>query len=249
MPILSASQTNVGLERPHNEDFIWINEDLGLFIVADGMGGHEAGEVASQLAATTAAQSIKHAVTHQTEPLSSAAMQKLLFQALQESNETVRAEAKRGGQQRKMGSTIVVGLIRLPHVYIVHAGDARAYLARESQLTQLTQDDSYVAELVAAGVLTRDAARNHPYGSIVTQAIGQDDPLDPTFTELTVTANDWLLFCSDGLTGMLDEAGIIHHIEQAQGDPIALVESLTEAANKAGGKDNISVIAIRVLPE
>lgn len=249
MPLISASKTSVGLERPHNEDYIWVNEDLGLFIVADGMGGHEAGEVASQLAATTAAQSIKHEVTHQMEPLSRVAIQQLLFNALQKSNDTVRAEANRGGQQRKMGSTIVVGLVRLPYVYIVHAGDARAYLARENQLTQLTQDDSYVAELVAAGVLSRADAKNHPYVSIVTQAIGQEEPLEPTFTELTVTTQDWLLFCSDGLTGMIDEDVILSHIEQAQGNPTTLVEDLTAAANEAGGKDNISVVAIHIVAD
>ncbi|MEM7034908.1 MAG: protein phosphatase 2C domain-containing protein [Chloroflexota bacterium] len=249
MPITSDYKTDVGQSRPHNEDYVWVDEDAGIFIVADGMGGHEAGETASLITATTAANSMREDIARQMEPIAGSVIKRLMFKALESSNQAVLAEANRDGQSRKMGATIVMSYVRSPYIYICHAGDARAYLARENQLTQLTQDDSFVAELVAAGVISNDEAKNHPYLPIVTQAVGQEQPLEPTFTELTLAPHDWIVLCSDGLTGMIDEDMILAHLQQANGDPTVVVESLTQAANEAGGTDNISVIAICVSPD
>jgi len=249
MPIVFAFKSDVGQIRKHNEDFIWVDEDVGIFIIADGLGGHEAGEVASRLTATTVAQSMQNDIGTGLEDLSVGEIKALMLKAFEISNEVVIAAANEDGQRRRMGATIVAVLVRLPAVYICHAGDTRAYLAREKTLSQLTQDDSFVAELIAAGVISKDEAKTHMYQSVVTKAIGQGQPLEPTFTELTVRPDDWLLMCSDGLTNMVSEETILAELQQAQGDPDYVVETLTDAANAAGGKDNISIVALRVLAD
>lgn len=248
MPILSAYKTDIGRMRTHNEDYVWVDGDAGIYIVADGLGGQEAGEVASQLTATTVAKLILDGIDG-LDNLSTTDIEKMMSKALEVSNETVLAIANQEGQVRKMGATIVVVLVKLPSVYICHAGDTRAYLARKGTLTQVTEDDSFVAELIAAGIISKEQAKTNLYRSVVTKAIGQDPPLDPTFTEFAVFPEDWLLVCSDGLTDMVDEAGIMKVIQASKGDPDYVVETLTKAANEAGGKDNISIIAIRILAD
>jgi protein phosphatase len=249
MSLLCAYKTDTGRLRKHNEDYVWTDETTGVFIVADGLGGQEAGEVASQITATTVARLITDGLNAGSAPPTPTELERLMLKALEDSNRAVLAAAHEDGQIRKMGATIVALVVRLPHVYICHAGDARAYLARGTALIQLTQDDSYVAELVAAGVISKEDAKHHPFMSIVTKAVGQEPPLEPTFTQLTVAANDWLLLCSDGLSNMVSDEGMLSHLQKANGSPQHLVEALTQAANEAGGKDNISVIAVRVLPD
>jgi serine/threonine protein phosphatase PrpC len=249
MQFIFACRSDVGRVHTHNEDYIWIDENKGIFIIADGLGGHEAGEKASELTATTVGQMISDGLVPGEAPLSTEAVKSLMVRALEVSNEAVLAAANEEGQKRKMGATIVVILVQLPQVYICHAGDARVYLAREMTLTQITEDDSFVAQLVAAGVISEDEAKTHIYHSVVTKAIGQSPPLEPTFTKLDVVPKDWLLMCSDGLTDMVNETQIMSVLQAANGDPDYVVNTLTSAANDAGGKDNISVIAIRVLAD
>jgi protein phosphatase len=249
MLIEFAYKSDKGQIRQHNQDYIWADGEAGVFIVADGMGGLEAGEVASQLSATTVARLIMEGLGGGQNQLPPGEVEQLMLKALESSNQAVLAAAREEGQIRKMGTTIVVVLVQLPTVFICHAGDTRAYLVRKATLTQLTEDDSYVAELVAAGVISKDDIKGHPFEHVVTKAIGQNSPLEPTFSQLNVEADDWLLLCSDGLTNMVSEEVLLLELNDANGDPNYVVDALTEAANKAGGKDNISVIAIRILPE
>ena len=249
MPIEFAYKTDRGQIRRHNQDYIWVDGKAGVFIVADGMGGQEAGEVASQLSATTVARLMMEGISDGQTPLSPDDVEQLMLKALEMSNQAVLTAAQEEGQTRKMGTTIVVVLVRLPTVFICHAGDTRAYLVRKATLTQLTEDDSYVAELVAAGVISKDDIKGHPFEHVVTKAIGQNSPLEPTFSQIKVEADDWLLLCSDGLTNMVSEETMLTELSKAKGDPNYVVDALTTAANEAGGKDNISVIAIRILPE
>lgn len=249
MSIEFAYKTDKGQIRRHNQDYIWVDGTAGVFIVADGMGGQEAGEVASQLSATTVARLIMEGIGDGQPQLSPAEVEQLMLKALEMSNQAVMTAAREEGQTRQMGTTIVVVLVQLPTVFICHAGDTRAYLVRQATLTQLTEDDSYVAELVAAGVISKDDIKGHPFEHVVTKAIGQNSPLEPTFTQLKVEADDWLLLCSDGLTNMVSEDRMLAEVNKAPADPNQVVDALTRAANEAGGKDNISVIAIRILPE
>jgi protein phosphatase len=243
MMLISAYKTDVGREAKYNQDYIWVDEQKGIFIVADGMGGAEAGELASELAAITTGQFIAasfEAKTHSFTPKA------LLVGALEAANDAVMAKAKELNQSRPMGAAIVVALVQLDKAYITHAGDARAYLANQAALTRLTTDDSWVARLVESGLVTEEQGRHHPLGNILTKAVGHESPLEPTFTEVTVAPGDWLLLCSDGLLKMFSDEQIQAEFAQNDRTPTQLVERLVEAANSAGGKDNISAVVIKI---
>ena len=243
-----ASKTDVGRRRGLNEDYVWVNEQAGIYIVADGMGGQEAGDLASQLAATMAGQFIATHLEQHIEPLSAMIAKELMTGAIEAANETVLMAAREAEQSRPMGAAIVVAVVKPPNIYISHVGDARAYLLQDSELIRLTEDDSWVAQLVAAGLLTEEKARHHPLGHVLTKAVGQNSPVEPTFTEVAAAAGNWLLLCSDGLWNMVNDEQILAELQESNDDPARAVEALVEAANEAGGKDNISVIVIKILP-
>lgn len=244
MSSISAHKTDVGQTAKHNQDFIWTDEQAGIYIVADGMGGQDAGELASELAATTTAQHIVSRL--KAGSLSTARVKDLMSAALEAANDTVMKAAEEAQQDRPMGAAIVVALVRPPTVCICHAGDARAYLVQKSALTRLTKDDSWVAQLLANGMITEEQAEHHPLGHILTKAIGHDSPLEPAFTEVTVAPGDWLILCSDGLWKMVGNEKLLATLQQPKATPASAVEILVAAANAAGGTDNISVIVIRI---
>lgn len=247
MTTIAASKTDVGRTAKHNQDYLWLDEAAGIFIVADGMGGQEAGELASELAATTAGQFIVARLAAETAPLSTPIAKDWVIGALEAANETVMTAALEAKQDRRMGAAVVLTLVRPPKAYICHAGDARAYLMHEANLTRLTTDDSWVAELVAKGFITEDQAQHHPLGHILTKAIGHESPLEPTFDEVTVVPGDWLLLCSDGLWKMIGDEQFFAALQAPGATPAQAAETLIEAANAAGGKDNISLIVIRIV--
>ncbi len=243
MNIQSASKSDTGQVADHNEDFLWVHESAGVYIVADGMGGHEAGDIASELAATTVGKTLVMALPD--TPATFAAMKKLLTAAIEKANDVVRRASAEAAQVRRMGATIVVAVIRLPKMYIAHAGDARAYLGVNGTLVQLTDDDSWVAQLAASGIISDAERTNNRLSHIVTKAIGQGAPVNAAVAHVTVKPGNWLLLCSDGLWNMVDDAHILMAIQQNP-TPAALVDSLVQAANEAGGKDNISAIGIKI---
>jgi PPM family protein phosphatase len=163
---------------------------------------------------------------------------------VEEANKTVYHAAKEAGQKRNMGTTIVVTLVRSSVAYISHVGDARAYLVRGATMMQLTKDDSWKAQFGAKETNIPEGKFDH----ILTKAIGQDSRLEPSSTEIKMAPGDWLLLCSDGLWNMVEDDEILTILQQAKDDPNCAVESLVTAANAAGGKDNISVAAIKILP-
>ena len=265
MTVVSAHKTDTGRVRDHNEVYIWVDEEAGVYIVADGLGGHEAGEVASGLAATTVGEMIAARIAGGAALLSAEAAKELLTDSIETANEKVSAAAEEEKQDQRMGTVIVVALVRPPIVYdihvgfgrayflrpcvayVSHAGDARAYLARGSTISLLTEDDSLVAQLVADGAISEVEAREHPQRNLITKMVGQDSRVQPSFAEVVLEPGDWLLLCSDGLWDMLDDEAILGHLLKADGDPARATDALVSAANLAGGKDNISVIAIRLL--
>lgn len=246
MTMISAHKTDIGRTSKHNQDYVWINEPTGIYIVADGMGGQDAGEIASELAAMTIGYFIVAGLKAEGDPLSTAAARNLMVEALEAANGTVMAAAKEARQDLPMGAAIVVALVQPPTVYICHAGDARAYLVHDSSLTRLTTDDSWVAQLVASGLISEEQAQHHPLGHILMKAVGHESPLEPAFTEVAVAPGDWLLLCSDGFWKMVNKEEILAQFQATQRAPADVVEALVEAANTAGGKDNISVIVIRM---
>ncbi|MBN1218338.1 MAG: serine/threonine-protein phosphatase [Anaerolineae bacterium] len=248
MPIVSAYKSDTGRRRRRNEDFVWVNESTSLFIVADGMGGHEAGEVASQMAATTVGELITSELKVKTEPILPAIVTQMIIEAVEEANKTVYHAAKEAGQKRHMGTTIVVALVRSSVAYISHVGDARAYLVRGSTLMQLTQDDSWKVQFGTQESRSKFDIPEGKFEHILTKAIGQDATLNPSFTEVKLTPGDWLLLCSDGLWNMVEDNQILTELQKADDNPTQAVDALIAAANEGGGKDNISVAAIKILP-
>jgi protein phosphatase len=247
MITVSAYKSDIGLvkSQEQNEDFVWVDEQVGLFIVADGLGGYEAGEIASRLAATTAGQVIVDQLKAETKPLSSNKIKGLMTAAIEAANEAVYSAAQEAYQKRRMASTIVVALVQLPTVYISHAGDSRAYLIQGSTVTQLTVDDSWKTEF--GGVEQSAEGGRTGLDHILTKSIGQESKVEPSFRELTVASGDHLLLCSDGLWDMVTGQEILAEFEKAGDDLNQAVEALVGAANAAGGQDNISIIVIKML--
>lgn len=248
MPIISAYKCDVGRKRERNEDYAWVDNKIRLYIVADGMGGHEAGEVASQLAATTVGETIVDQISDLTEPVATATIEQIMIEAIESANETVFNAAKAAEQKRRMGATIVVALVRPNKAYISHAGDARAYLARGATIMQLTEDDSWGAKFAAADAQTQENVKKTRLGHVLTKAVGQEASVKPSFVEVATAPGDWLVLCSDGLWNMIEDEQTLAELKKAGNDPKQAVEALVTAANDAGGKDNITIIAIKILP-
>ncbi len=231
-----AGATSRGKIREQNEDAFWYNDSCA--VVCDGMGGHQAGEIASQIAVHTVAG---HSFLWD-DP------QDEIVQVIQSAHERILAEAERNNGYHGMGTTMT--LIAFPNAadpseaYLGHVGDSRAYLWRAGRLQQLTTDHSVAQELVRSGALDPTEVDSHPQRNMLTQALGAGIVQVET-AALTLQLNDGILLCSDGLTAALDEKAIASLLEQT-GSVSALAESMVDAADQAGGPDNTTVIVIRI---
>lgn len=249
MHVTAAAKTDTGCVRPHNEDYLWIHSPSGVYVIADGLGGRDAGDVAGRLAARMVGQIIADAVqAHRWSPTVTT-IRTIMTAAIETASKRLWSAAQTARQRRHMAATIVVALILPPHAYICHAGDTRAYLARAGQLLSLTDDHSLASQHVALGAVTETASRSHPYRHIVTKVVGQPDPVQPSFRHVLLEPGDWLLLCSDGLWNMLEDAVILRLLQQAGSHPAQAVAALVAAANAAGGMDNVSVVALRTSEE
>jgi len=244
MKLAAAYKTDTGLKRKRNEDYLWVDERAGVYVVADGMGGHEAGDTASRLAAITIGETI---VKGLQVAASAAEIKALLANAIEAANQAVWTASGEAGQTRRMGATVIAAITQLPQVYISHAGDTRAYLIRDKTLSRLTKDDSWAAQLVASGVISEDEAERHRNLHFVTKAVGQDSPVEPDFIQTSLNPGDYLLLCSDGLWNMVTDPQLLRKFKETNGNLAPLVDSLIEAANAAGGKDNITVIILKAV--
>ena len=227
-----SAQTNVGRQRALNEDSILALPPL--FAVADGLGGHEAGEVASALAVDTLRDHAPRAVDTPA-----------LVRAVQAANVAILQAVDAGIGHEGMGCTMTALMVEHGKAAIAQVGDSRAYLLRGRQLTQITEDHSVVAAMLRSGHITAQEARVHPQRSVITRALGSDPNLIVDQFEITVLRGDRLLICSDGLTGMVDDAQIAAILNK-QLDPHQGALALIDAANAAGGSDNISAIVIDI---
>ncbi len=241
-----------GQVRENNEDSLGAvkvsqaSEDLaqsvGLYVVADGMGGHNAGEVASKLAVRTAIREFMgEMTTHDAEMPEN--YQKWLHSAVALANQMVH---NRGQETRSdMGTTLVMAVVAGNNAHIVNVGDSRAYLVNENGIRQITSDHTYVQKLVEAGVITPEQANSHPHRNILTQAIGTTDQVTIDLYTEKLQENDYLLLCSDGLWDELtnDEIwGIIMSADSAQ----SACQALIDATNAAGGRDNIAIVLVKL---
>ncbi len=244
--------TDVGKVRRHNEDTALIitaahdGDDalpaFGVFVLADGMGGHQAGEVASSLAVRVVAHHIVHqfylpTLISQERGTNQPALNDVLVDAVRAANRAV-ADRVPGG-----GTTLTCALMLGPRTYIAHVGDSRAYVITEEGFDQITQDHSLVDRLIELGQLTRDEAAVHPQKNVLYRAVGQSGVLEVATYVRTVSYGNRLLLCSDGLWSMVSETEITNIVTTASSLQAAC-ESLVAAANQAGGHDNITVILV-----
>ncbi|MES2124288.1 MAG: Stp1/IreP family PP2C-type Ser/Thr phosphatase [Gemmatimonadota bacterium] len=235
-----AARTDVGVVRSGNEDSYMMASDRGLFVVADGMGGHAAGEVASEMAARMVAEEFR--------PVRGMSDDELMAQmvgAIRAANAAIFRRTLQEHDKRGMGTTATV-LNLLPRRYLIgQVGDSRAYLLRGGVLTQLTKDHSYVQEQVDAGRLTPEEARIHPYANVITRCVGSSGDVVPDLYLGTLEAGDLILLASDGLTGMLEDEDVA---EVMRSDlPLEeMVDKLIADANHRGGLDNITTILVRI---
>ncbi|MGC9973912.1 MAG: Stp1/IreP family PP2C-type Ser/Thr phosphatase [Gaiellaceae bacterium] len=228
--IASSARTDTGRRRRRNEDAFVCEPPL--FAIADGMGGAQAGEVASRLAA----ESLRESEQGELSSLEQA------VELIQEANRRVYAYSSENASARGMGTTMTVALVDGDRVTIGHVGDSRAYLFRDDQLTQLTQDHSLVAELVRSGRLTPEEAETHPRRSVITRALGTDSEVEVDVFSLRAQERDLFLLCSDGLTSMVTDTAIERILAGARADLDDAAKKLIAAANHAGGEDNITVV-------
>ena len=252
MRVSFASATDKGLRRSINEDSLAVRDDLGLFVVADGMGGHAAGEVASQAAIEGIVAFVEATVAvspDQTWPIPFNPTQSVnanrLDAGFRMADRRIASEAAAKSELRGMATTAVAALVTDDAVTLAHVGDSRVYRLRQGQFDQLTRDHSWVEEQIRAGTLTESAARAHPWRNIVTRALSGSEDLDVDIRELTLEPSDRLLLCSDGVFAVLNDDQIGDILRQ-HADLDAVCDALITGANDGGGPDNVTAVVFEV---
>ena len=234
------SMTHIGQRREMNQDYMYTSETAvgnlpNLFLVADGMGGHAAGEYASRFTVEKLVEKIKE--SSQTEPVA------LMKEAVEQVNAMLLAEANADRTKAGMGTTIVAATVIGERLYAANVGDSRLYVINEESITQITRDHSLVEEMVRLGEMNKEDAKDHPDKNIITRAIGVMSEVAPDFFEISLKDQDMILMCSDGLTNMIDDIDI-KKIVLGQRDIVEKAEKLVETANQNGGRDNITVVLV-----
>jgi protein phosphatase len=233
--------TNTGMIRSGNEDSYFSDPEHGLFVVADGMGGHAAGEVASDMAVRILADELGH-----LRDIPEDAATERVTQSLKRANVAIYQRTLTEVDKQGMGTTASVLVLHGSRYLIGQVGDSRVYLLRDGMLKQITKDHSYVQEQVDAGVLTPEQARYHPYSNVITRCIGAGTEVEPDLYAGEVRRGDTFLVASDGLTGMVDDRRL-QQLLLARASAQRVVDALISEANGRGGLDNITAIVVRVL--
>jgi serine/threonine protein phosphatase PrpC len=254
MKVSSQVVTDVGRRRKGNEDSHFVNPEERLFVVADGMGGHAAGEVASRVAVDAINDFIcltggDKDVTWPFDYDSTLSHGgNRLKTAIHHANQRVTETTQESAEYEGMATTVVAVLVENNAANIAHVGDSRVYLMRRGELSQLTSDHSWVNEQIKNGVISPDQARTHPLRNVVTRALGGKAELVVDVRTLTAEPEDALLLCSDGLTTMLPDEEIEACLARCLPDLERATKELVQAANEHGGEDNITVLVIRFEP-
>lgn len=232
--------SDTGVVRDHNEDSFFCagKEDTGLFVVADGMGGHDAGEVASRIAVETVCTYVREAAEKENDPV------ELVRRSVLRANEAVVREGTKNGSN--MGTTLGVALVAENTAYIASVGDSRVYWIENGSINQITEDHSLVAKLVTAGKLTREEARNHPKSNLLYRTIGSEESVKVDIFTIGLKKSGCLLLCTDGLWGEVTDEDI-HQACATEKDIRIACGRLIRTANENGGKDNITAVMVRVL--
>ncbi len=245
---VGIGRSEIGLVRASNQDAFAVIDRLGLWAVADGMGGHVGGEIAAQTAiANVKAQAELSADLLHRDDHGQGAATAFLTKLIAEAQNAILERAKLDPRLKGMGTTIVLLLIRLqqtPTVHVAHLGDSRAYRFRSGTLTPLTRDHTLIEKYLAHGILTEESARTHPERHVLTRALGMSSPVKPAITSYPLQQEDLLLLCSDGLTKMLEDDDIRDIFTETKGDPIWTCDRLIAESLEHGGEDNITVVVI-----
>lgn len=251
MDIRYGAKSDVGLKRDVNEDRFCTAPDLGLYVICDGMGGHNAGEVASGLAIEVIKKHVQEVVQDPGRPLlgyddpAFSPQTNRLASAIRLANHVVNAEAQARPSLAGMGTTVVSAVLGEQTLSVAHVGDSRLYLIRGESIQLLTADHSLVAEQIREGLLSEAEAERSPRKNILTRALGVEATVDVELGEVPVMSGDVVLLCSDGLTRHVSPADIMSAVREAR-HPQEVSERLVEMANATGGEDNTTVILVTV---
>lgn len=250
MKIESYGMSNVGMKRVQNEDSYLINDEMGLYMVADGMGGHLGGEYASKLAVTTVEEVVRRLrfdpdITQiRGVNTDDAGPSQQLTHAIQEAGRRIHDQALYDENLRGMGTTAVAALVNAPKIFIANVGDSRAYLVRGGKIQQVTEDHSLVSEQVKAGMISARDARGHKLKNIITRSVGYQEDVDIDIMTQELKPGDKFLLCSDGLSNLVEDEEIESIVEKHEIQEAC--EKLVNTANSRGGDDNITVVVLQV---
>jgi len=250
MKIRYAAKTDVGMKRTHNEDYFALIEDEQLFVVADGMGGHASGEVASKMAAETINEFYQHTKDEDaTWPYkmdrSMSYIENRMVCGIKLANNRIFHAAAKDIRYKGMGTTIVLAQVNGEKIYVAHVGDSRCYRVREGKIEAITRDHSLLEDYKEAKPdMTEEEERNFPHKNVITRALGMRDSVQVDITPHQIQDGDIYLMCSDGLSGMVEEAKIGDLVHNAKNLEQAVAE-LVDHANRAGGTDNITTLVLQ----
>jgi len=251
MKISYQALTDVGRKRKGNEDSLFVNAEQRLFVVADGMGGHAAGEVASKIAVDSINEFVCLTGGDQEITWPFGLDENISYDgnrlktSIRYANRKVLDATKEKSEYEGMATTVAAVLVDGDTANLAHVGDSRVYLFRDGSMTQLTSDHSWVNEQIQSGIISADQARRHPLRNVVTRALGGKPDLAVDIQVQTMASGDILLLCSDGLTTMLPDEDIAETIASAGGDIQDAAKSLVAEANDRGGEDNITVLLLK----
>jgi protein phosphatase len=243
--------THVGRQRQHNEDSFLVEDGARLFLVADGMGGHAAGEIASRIAVDSISEFILHTKEddgtwpHAYDEHYKRSTNRLMA-AVRMANTRVLEAMRKDARLRGMGTTVVACMADGEIMSFAHVGDSRGYLIRDKHLSRVTNDHSWVFEQVQAGMLTEAEAEKHPLRNVITRALGGALQVTPDASEIQIQKGDVYLLCSDGLTGMVSEEEILRLVSENENLETAC-EQLIAAANEHGGMDNVTAVLVKTI--
>ncbi len=238
MKIRGTGTSDRGRRRPLNEDCFLADQERGLFVVADGMGGHAAGEVASRLAVETVQRVLREKTEPQEEPPSR------IERAMREANQAIVQRTQASPDLQGMGTTLVLALVERGTAWIGYVGDSRAYRIREGAIEQLTHDHSWVGEQMRLGQLSPEEASRHPWRHVITRALGSHEQVEAEVWAEPLRKGDLILLCSDGLNSMVGEEQILAAVRCAGADLDSACRQLIDLANQCGGEDNVTVVLV-----
>lgn len=251
MKVLCKGVSDVGRKRDHNEDSYLIDQELSLFVVADGMGGHAGGGTASRIAVETIDAEIRKARARPDNPfevqgrIEDSPVPEVLRTAVETACANIFSAAQNDSRLAGMGTTTIALLIHRDCAFIGHVGDSRAYLVRGDLVQQISEDHSLVNEQIKAGMITAEEARHSRYKNIITRSVGFESEVSVDVMGLVLQSGDTFILCSDGMSNMMEEREILDIA--ARPDMESIPQALIDLANDRGGDDNITVVCVRVV--